>query len=251
MILATAKQHFDEDIQRAKDVCAHAEGLADGLLKDDLLRSAWMIGVGASDAFFCDAYADLISRTLQAKERQSTGNLQDKLNNLKVPIIAYLGSNNGWRWRMAARELIEKESVLSIKEIKSFLNIFCREEHKLLSQETIEGWITHPSMRQRQFGISQSTYRNTPAAGKATAKKKALVRFGRRMQSVFQRRHDCIHNCDRPKLAIQKISSDNTKKALADVSFLVDRCTNHMRTEYPRYLEHRGFNGQTRNYVGA
>ena len=210
-----------------------------------------MTGVGASDAFFCDAYADLITRTLRAKERQPSGNLQDKLNNLKVPVVAVLNSNSGWRWRMAAREMIEKESVLSIQQIKDLLNIFCREHHKLLTQETVEDWTLHPDMRQRHFGISRQAYQRTLAADKAKAKKSALEKFGRRLQSIFQRRHDCIHNCDRPHSAIQGITADSTQKALEDVSFLGNRCIDHMRHEYPQYLAHRGFNGQTRNYVGA
>ncbi|WP_135503043.1 hypothetical protein [Roseovarius aestuariivivens] len=251
MILGTAKQHFDEDIQRARDIQAHASGLQGGRLKDDLLRSAWMVGVGASDAFFCDAYADLITRTLRAKERQPSGNLQDKLNNLKVPVVAVLNSSSGWRWRMAAREMIEKESVLSIQQIKDLLNIFCREHHKLLTQESVESWILHADTKQRHFGISKQAYQQTPAGGKAKLKKNALEKFGRRMQSVFQRRHDCIHNCDRPKSAVQPISADAAQKALEDVSFLVNRCTDHMRAEYTQYLTSKGFTGQTRNHVGA
>ena len=251
MILGTAKQHFDEDIQRARDVHAHAIGLGNGRLKDDLLRSAWMIAVGASDAFFCDAYADLITRTLRAKERQPSGSLQDKLNNLKVPVVTMLNSSNGWRWRMAARDLIEKESVLSIQQIKDLLNTFCREKHKLLTQDTIESWIMHADMKQRHFGMSQNAYQHTPAADKDKAKKKALDAFGRRMQSVFQRRHDCIHNCDRPRSALQAINQDIVLKAIDDVAFLANRCTAHLRGEYTQYLDGRGFSGQTRNYVGA
>ena len=251
MILGTAKQHFDEDIQRARDISAHAAALQAGRLKDDLFRSSWMTAVGASDAFFCDAYADLVTRTLRAKDRQPDGNLQDKLNNLKVPIIAVLNTSNGWRWRMAAREIIEKENVLSIKRIKDLLNIFCRDGNKLLTQETIENWILHGDMRQRHFGISQPQYNQKQGGDKNKAKKLALEHLVRRMQSIFQRRHDCIHNCDRPKYAIQAITEDKTNKAIEDVAFLVNRCTDHLRDEYPQYLTARGFTGATRNYVGA
>lgn len=251
MILGTAKAHFDADILRARNILTHAAGLNALLLKGDLLRSAWMVAVGASDAFFCDAYADLITRTLRAKERQPNGNLQDRLNNLKVPVIAILNTTNGWRWRMAAREMIEQESVLSIKQVKDVLNVFCRERHKLLTSETIEPWILHPDMKQRHFGISRHAYQHIPTRQKSTAKKSALECFDQRMQEIFQRRHDCIHNCDRPKTAIQNISLDATKKALDDVAFLVNRCTAHMSAEYVNYLTDRGFTGQTRNYVGA
>jgi len=211
-----------------------------------------MTGVGASDAFFCDAYADLISRTFRAKASQPDGQIQDKLNNLKVPVVTVLDCSNSWRWRMAAREMIEKENVLSIQRIKDLLNIFCRDRHKLLTRETVEKWILHADTMQRHFGISRHGYQQTPTPDKATAKKNALEKFGRRMQSVFQRRHDCIHNCDRPKLAIKAISANATQKALEDVSFLVNRCTTeHMRGEYTHYLAKCGFSGQTRNSVGA
>lgn len=106
-------------------------------------------------------------------------------------------------------------------------------------------------MRQRHFGISQQQYNQKQGGDKNKAKKLALEHLGRRMQSIFQRRHDCIHNCDRPKYAIQAIKEDKTNKAIEDVAFLVNRCTDHLRGEYPQYLAARGFSGATRNYVGA
>lgn len=214
-------------------------------------RSAWMLGVGASDAFFCDAYADLVTRTLRAKELQSSGRIPDRLGNLSVPAVAVLDSSSSWRWRMAARGIIEKQSVLSLDEVKKFLNLFCRDGHKLLQAATIEAWIVHADSKQRNFGISRAAYNALPAAQKSQTKKAALERFSSRMQDIFQRRHDCIHNCDRPKIAIQGISGDATKKAIADVQFLVDRCTAHLRDEYPEYLAHNSFTGLTRNRVGA
>jgi len=249
LILGTAKQHFDEDYARSKAIWEHARGLPDGLLKDDLFRSAWMTGVGASDAFFCDAYADLVSRTLRAKELQRSGTLPDRLGNLSVPAVAVLDASSSWRWRMAARELIEKESVLSFDEIKKFLNVFCREGHKLLQRPTIEPWILHVDARQRHFGITRAAYNATPAGGKNRAREAALKHFGGKMQKIFQRRHDCIHNCDRPKIAVQRISELETEKAIDDVKFLVDRCTDHVRAEYPEFLRHNSFNGYTRGRV--
>ncbi|MEC8579806.1 MAG: hypothetical protein VXZ18_03565 [Pseudomonadota bacterium] len=251
MILQTAKQHFDEDIHRANAILEHAFDIECAQLKGDILRSAWMTAVGASDAFFCDAYADLVTRTLRAKEREPHGDLRDKLNNLKVPVVAVLNTSNGWRWRMAAREIIEKENVLSIKQIKDLLNIFCRDGHKLLTQETIESWILHESSLNRLFGMSRSEYNQKQGQAKNKAKKSALDHLTRRMQTIFQRRHDCIHNCDRPKIAIQRISYDMTRKAIEDVDFVVNRCTDHLRNEFSPYLTSRGFSGATRNFVGA
>ena len=251
MILETAKAHFDEDIERACEIRDHADGLPESRLKGDLLRSAWMISVGGADAFYCDAYADLVSRTLRAKTHQSSGHLPDRLGGLRVPIVAVLNTANSWQWRMAARELIEKESVLSIKEIKSLLNLFCRANHKLLTKDTIEPWVLHADARQRHFGTLRAAYNATTGSGRNKAKETALEKFGKRIQVLFQRRHDCIHNCDRPKLAIQPITIDATSKTIEDITFLVGRSTEHLRGEYPQYLEARGFNGVTRNRVGA
>jgi hypothetical protein len=88
-MLETAKQHFDEDIQRASRLLDHAGTLAAGLLHG-VLRSVWMMTVGACDAYFCDAYADLIARTLRAKDVQPAVQLPDRLNNLRVPVIAVI-----------------------------------------------------------------------------------------------------------------------------------------------------------------
>lgn len=251
MILVTAKQHFDEDIARAIALLELARGLPNGPVKDDIFRSAWMVGVGASDAFFCDAYADLVTRTLRAKEFQPSGRIPDRLGNLSVPVVAMLDAASSWRWRMAARGIIEKQSVLSLDQVKNFLNLFCCDGNKLLQPTTIEAWIVHPDAKQRNFGISRTVYNSRNASQKAQAKKVALEKFGIRMQDIFQRRHDCIHNCDRPKVAIQGISEDATEKAVADVKFLVDRCTEHLQTEYPRYLTSNDFSGVTRNRVSA
>lgn len=251
MILVTAKRHFDEDIVRARSIYNHAMGLPSGLLKDDLLRSAWMVGVGASDAFFCDAYADLVSRTLRAKALQQSGNLPDRLGNLRVPIVAVLNSTSSWQWRMAARELIEKESVLSIEQIKNLFNVFCRNGHKIMTAATIEPWILHGNSKQRYFGVTRHSYTAATYQAKATLRESALKQFVNRAQTLFQRRHDCIHNCDRPKTALQSITPRSSEKAIDDMAFLVGRCIDHLRGEYPLYLRGCGFSGVTRNSVGA
>ena len=124
MILITAKRHFDEDIQRAHNLRIHASNLQDSQVRDDILRSTWMMAVGASDAYFCDAYADLIARTLRAKDMEPAIKLPERLGNLQVPVTAVIREAGGWRWRMAARGLIERENVLSLNQIKSLFNHF-------------------------------------------------------------------------------------------------------------------------------
>src|SRR5713101_6116717 len=71
---ATAFQHFQADLARGRALVAHADPLpvstpAQQLLRGDLLRSAWMFAVGALDAYFCDAYTDLVAAAIIAKSR--------------------------------------------------------------------------------------------------------------------------------------------------------------------------------------
>ena len=65
-------------------------------------------------------------------------------------------------------------------------------------------------------------------AKKTKAKKAALKRLEERMGEVFQRRHDCIHNCDRPKVAMQGIDAPQTKKMIADIKAFVTILDDHI-----------------------
>ena len=209
-----------------------------------------MMAVGALDAYFSDAYADLIARTLRAKDLQPAIAIPDRLNNLKVPVTAVLRqAHGGWRWRMAARELIEDESVLSIEKVRGLFNHFFRKGHKVINPDTIGSWILHPSAKQRLFGLTAAQYRAKTAAQQAQARKDAVERLGERFQMIFQRRHDCIHNCDRPKVALQRVPDSAVEKIIQDVEFLVERCQDAFLAEFPTYLRNLGFSGATRSQV--
>ena len=250
MVLATAKTHFDQDIARASALIAHASGLPRGLVGEDVWRAAWMMGVGACDAYFSDAYADLISRALRAKELQPAIAIPDRLNKLKIPVTAILRTSaTGWRWRMAARELIEGENVLSLEKIRTLFHHFFRKSFRPLSSEGIEPWIVHPDSRVRLFGVTAAAYRRVQSAHKSATKKEALDRLEERFEVIFQRRHDCIHNCDRPKAALQSIEPQHVSKAIEDITFLVTRFHEALIVEFPVYLRELKFSGATRNQV--
>jgi hypothetical protein len=251
MFLQTAKRHFDEDLARARALLAHARTLPADTLQHDILRASWMMAVGASDAYFSDAYGDLLARTLRAKGIQPAVTFPDRLNNLKVPVIAVLrDGHEGWRWRMAARELIEEENVLSLEKIKKLFNHFFRDGHKILNMDTIEMLILHRDAKSRMFGITPTQYRAlTVAADINKAKKAAVKHMEDHFEVIFQRRHDCIHNCDRPKLALQSITPESVQKAIDDIHFLVARCKDAFTNEFPNYLAGLGFNSVTRNRV--
>jgi hypothetical protein len=254
MLLNTALLHFNEDVGRAAALHALAEPMAAGIVRDDILRAAWMMAVGACDAYFSDAYADLVSRTLQAKALHPAMAIPDKMNNLKIPVVAVLRETRtygGWRWRMAARELIEDENVLSLKKIKELFNQFFPNGGKLMTAPTIEPWILHRDARVRHFGVSKTAYRALAAGAKGSAKAKALEKFQAGFGDIFQRRHDCIHNCDRPKVALQAITAVTVEKRIEDVSFLVRRCHADLLAAFPLYLRRCDVPGAVRARVGA
>lgn len=254
MLLDTALLHFDEDIGRATALHAHAVPMAAGRVRDDILRAAWMMAVGACDAYFSDAYADLVSRTLQAKVLHPAMVIPDRMNNLKIPVVAVLresGTYGGWRWRMAARELIEDENVLSLKKIKELFNQFFPDSGKLMHTATIEPWILHRAARVRHFGISRTAYRALMPNAKGSAKTRALVKFQDYYADIFQRRHDCIHNCDRPKMALQAIAANTVEKRVEDIDFLVRRCHADLVAAFPLYLRRCDVPGAIRARVGA
>lgn len=251
-LLSTAKMHFSEDISRAFELHRHALTISHPMTKGDILRAAWMMAVGACDAYFSDAYADLVSRTLRARDLESHIEIPDRLNNLRIPVIAVIRqSTGGWRWRMAARELIENENVLSFRKIKDLFNAFFRPNHKLLSPATIENWIVHVDAKQRMFGVSRSDFSAMAGAQRDSSKNSAINKLAERFDLIFQRRHDCIHNCDRPKMAIQTIEASAAKKAIEDVEFFVCRCHEELSSEFQIYLTDLGFCGATRSQVLA
>ncbi|HSU68154.1 MAG TPA: hypothetical protein VLJ39_14850, partial [Tepidisphaeraceae bacterium] len=121
----TPLQHFTEDIERARSIAAHADPLphatsTEARLRSDLLRSAWMFAVGALDAYFCDAYTDIIAATASSKSRQPEITLPEWVYEVKFPLRAILEEydNENWRWRMAARKMMERENVISLKAVQ-------------------------------------------------------------------------------------------------------------------------------------
>ena len=256
-ILETPKRHFDEDILRARNLVTHATPLAAGTLRDDIMRAAWMTGVGSADAYFCDAYADLIARTLQAKQHDAAIDIPDRLLNLRIPVVTVIrqAANDNWRWRMVARELIEDETVLSIPKIKKLFNHFFHKTRKLFSTAEFDRWILHDDWQQRLFGINKTDFRAVAGTADLPARRNdAADHFKKRFDYIFQRRHDCIHNCDRPKSAVDTThiqSEDYVTRVLFDIEFLVTRCHEEFLTEFPTYLTDLGFNAVTRNRVGC
>lgn len=249
---ATALQHFHDDVGRARAIIAHADVLsratvAERVLRSDLLRSGWMFAVGALDAYFCDAYTDIVAATASSKSRQPSITLPEWVYDIKFPLRAVLEEydNANWRWRMAARKMMERENVISLSAIQRLFNKFFRKGRRFFS-ELLDDWISRPDARIRLFGVSQVDYLARSDADKARAREIANDQFEDRFGVIFQRRHDCIHNCDRPRMSPQPLDKGGTVvKVIQDIEYLVVRCDEHINSEFREFLLGAGCNSAT------
>jgi hypothetical protein len=241
---ATALQDFYEDAARVRALIAHADALpranpADQSLRSDVLRSAWMFAVGALDAYFSDAYTDVVAATIISKSRHDPMTLPDFFYDIRFPVRAVLESyavNVNWRWRMAARRMMDRENVLKLETIQKLFNKFFRKGHRFFG-DVLDSWITHPDAKKRLFGITRQAYNALAAADKETARTAAREQMEERYGAIFQRRHDCIHNCDRPRVSPQRLVLGGTVlKVLQDVEFLVVRCDGQINAEFRQFL---------------
>jgi hypothetical protein len=205
---ATAFAHFQEDINRARAMLDHAGPLpqasdAQSLLRSDLLRSSWMFAVGALDAYFCDAYTDVVAATLSSKSQQSSVNLPAFVEDILLPARAVLAeyTNANWRWRMAARRMMERQNVLKLGTVQELFNKFFRNDRRFFSSSILlDAWITHADANRLMFGVRNTDFAAMNNEQRNAARGPAREQMEGRLRDVIQRRHDCIHNCDRPRV---------------------------------------------------
>jgi len=241
---ATALNHFQQDLARARALVAHAGALSSGtpaelLLRGDLLRSGWMFAVGALDAYFCDAYTDVVAATIIAKSRHPALTLPDFFQDIRFPVRAILEpytNNVNWRWRMTARKMMERENVLSLATVQTLFNKFFRPGQKFF-RDLLPTRMVHPDARRHLFGILAGRFHTLRANRRNRAIADALSRLEERFREIFQRRHDCIHNCDRPRVRLQPLLlAELVQRVIVDVEFLVRRCDEHINQEIRLFL---------------
>jgi hypothetical protein len=254
----TAKAHFNQDLARAQSIIAQAGPLptvtaADRLLRDDFLGSAWMFTIGAMDAYFCDAYVAILTKAIRAKSIQANVVLPTFITSIQIPIgslLAVYANRPNWRWRMAVRRMMQRDNVLSLLTVQKLFNPFFRVGEKFFSN-LIDRWIARPNATSRLFGITTAAYLATAGNTRDAARKNATGFLFRRIQGIIQRRHDCIHNCDRPRNTPQVIHSSGTVgNVLRDVKFLVDNADVHIDREFREFLIHIHCTPITRNALG-
>ena len=254
---ATALQHFTDDFARARAILTHTDPLPHATvpeksLRSDLLRSAWMFAVGGLDAYFCDAYTDIIAAAASSKSRQSAITLPEWFYDIKFPLRAILEEydNENWRWRMAARKMMERENVISLAAVQTLFNKFFRKGHKLF-RDQFNVWMSRPDAKTRLFGVAPADYLAKTDPDKHAAREAAVDQFEERFRTIFQRRHDCIHNCDRPRTSPQPLERGGTVlKVIQDIEFLVNRCDEHINAEFREFLVGVGCSAVTIGQAG-
>jgi hypothetical protein len=198
-----------------------------------------MFAVGALDAYYCDAYTDVVAATIISKSRHPKMALPDFFYDIKFPVRAILepyAINLNWRWRTVARKMMERENVLTLAEVRRLFNRFFRDHHKFFG-DVLDDWISHRDAKRRLFGVTPKAYARLAAADKEIARQLARDQMEERFGATIQRRHDCIHNCDRPRVSPQPlVKGDTFMKVIEDVEFLVARCDEHTNVEFREFL---------------
>lgn len=77
-------------------------------------------------------------------------------------------------------------------------------------------------------GTSQADYISKTGQAKQKATKKAASAVLTRIGSIVQRRHDIVHNCDRPKSALQGITRGAAQKMIADIKSFITILDDHL-----------------------
>lgn len=251
---ATAYQHFIDDIARAESLIDHAEALPhptvpERLLQSDIFRSGWMFAVGALDAYLCDAYSWVVGGTLIAKDHQPAVNLPDKLMQISLPVAAYLGDyamRERWRWRMAARRMMDDRNMLNLGAVETAFKPFLPNGHKLY-HDVIVDWVAAAPAKKRLFAITPAQFAGLTAHQRGGQRQHFIDAMRERFEGViFQRRHDCIHNCDRPRTAPQRLDRAGTvRNVLRDVTFFAECFDVHLENHFPAFLQGLGFGAAT------
>jgi hypothetical protein len=169
--------------------------------------------------------------------------LPDWFDEIEVPIRVLLEEykNENWRWRMAARKMMERQNVLSVKTIKELFNRFFAIDRRFFRDDLLDAWMQRPDSRSLLFGTTSAAYIGMTGPAKKVARERASRQMPDRFDNIFQRRHDCIHNCDRPRVSPQPLHlGDTVLEVIEDIEFLVHRYNEHIRSEFRTFLLNAG-----------
>ena len=131
---------------------------------------------------------------------------------------------------------MSRETVLSLSTIRSLFNRFFQDGQKIFG-DVLDRWMSRTDAQKRLFGVTRANYLAQSPAEKHIARRQAKSEFQERFAEIFQRRHDCIHTCDRPRRSPQPMHQAATVvNTIEDVEYLVHRCDEHINTEFRAFL---------------
>ena len=120
---------------------------------------------------------------------------------------------------------MEGDNLLQVGRVKELFNPVLPVNHKLwldvIDQFTALG--RKRLTKHRAVDIAAMT-----PADRSEARKQAAAALVRRMRAIVQRRHDIVHNVDRPKSALQGLSAGQAKAMTADIKDFVSLLDDHL-----------------------
>lgn len=236
--MTTARNHFDEDIARAAALVTRAQLMAGANEPDrlvgDLRLSGLAMAVGALDAYFCDKYTDCLTSVLRSFSRgEWQGRLPAAYAKQALPAGQVLDSSRtrrpAWGIRMAARDVMEKDNLLSISRLEKLFNPILPAGAKLWN-DFAPAMLRHGKKRLTGGRTLQQVLAIQDNAQRARAIKHAAAVVRTRIGTIIQIRHDWIHNCGRPKTAIVMYSNGQVTERLAHVRVFVETFDDHIET---------------------
>ncbi len=227
----TARKHFEDDLSRAYALAAAAVRLetTDPGLARDVGRAGIAFGIGAMDAYLCDAYVDCLARCLKALRRGTLSTLPDGYKREVLPIGPLLAKQYSvrlnWSLRMAARARMERENLLQVSKVRDLFNPVLPTGQKLWHDLALQ-YAAVGRKRLTKYRLADLRGMTPAARGRATkAIPGALLT---RIGSIVQRRHDIVHNVDRPKTSPQNLTLRQVSAMLDDVRDFVRILDDHL-----------------------
>jgi hypothetical protein len=226
---STARSHFDEDLARAWHIHTQARHAkeSDLPLAEDLSRCVITFGVGALDAYLCDAFVDSLARAMKQCRRQKRPlpNGYAKLAIPAGPLLASYEARPNWAFRMAARAMMEKDNLLQLARLKSLFNPALPPNRKLWL-DVVPQYVALD--RKGLTGITNTEFQSFQGKTKTKARDKAAAAVLHRMGSIVQRRHNIVHNCDRRRTALEGVTVAEAKKMLRDIELFIVVLDEHL-----------------------
>jgi hypothetical protein len=227
---ATARNHFNQDISRVESMLAEAD-LVPGARSEAAgdIRRAAVASVGALDAYLCDAYIDCLTGHLQAYRNGTCTKLPADYHRELLPagplLAQHYKQRSNWALRMAARSRMERENVLQVSRVKELFNPALPAGQKLWG-DIID---RYTALERRRLTKHRATDIAALAANaQQKARQEASAALVARMGTIVQRRHDIVHNVDRPKSALQGLTPGQAKSMVRDVKDFISVLDVHL-----------------------